>query len=59
MTTQPLPQPVEDYQVIPTAYIGFLLKPNGFFELNPANDVPPSALAHDDAHIEGCCSTAQ
>jgi primary-amine oxidase len=37
-----LPRP-EDYPVMPTAYIGFMLKPNGFFDLNPANDVPPSA----------------
>jgi primary-amine oxidase len=37
-----LPRP-EDYPVMPTAYIGFLLKPAGFFTLNPANDVPPSA----------------
>jgi primary-amine oxidase len=37
-----IPRP-EDYPVMPTAYIGFLLKPNGFFNLNPANDVPPSA----------------
>jgi primary-amine oxidase len=37
-----LPRP-EDYPVMPTAYIGFLLKPNGFFRENPANDVPPSA----------------
>ena len=28
---------------MPTAYIGFTLKPNGFFTANPANDVPPSA----------------
>jgi primary-amine oxidase len=27
---------------MPTAYIGFNLKPNGFFTANPANDVPPS-----------------
>jgi primary-amine oxidase len=27
---------------MPTAYIGFTLKPSGFFSLNPANDVPPS-----------------
>jgi len=36
-----IPRP-EDYPVMPTAYIGFLLKPNGFFQENPANDVPPS-----------------
>jgi primary-amine oxidase len=37
-----LPRP-EDYPVMPTAYIGFMLKPAGFFVENPANDVPPSA----------------
>lgn len=37
-----LPRP-EDYPVMPTAYIGFTLKPSGFFTANPANDVPPSA----------------
>lgn len=36
-----IPRP-EDYPVMPTAYIGFLLKPNGFFRWNPGNDVPPS-----------------
>ncbi len=36
-----IPRP-EDYPVMPTAYIGFLLKPQGFFACNPANDVPPS-----------------
>jgi primary-amine oxidase len=36
-----LPRP-EDYPVMPTAYIGFTLKPVGFFSANPANDVPPS-----------------
>jgi primary-amine oxidase len=36
-----IPRP-EDYPVMPTAYIGFILKPNGFFNLNPANDVAPS-----------------
>jgi primary-amine oxidase len=35
-----IPRP-EDYPVMPTSYIGFLLKPNGFFDMNPANDVPP------------------
>ena len=37
-----IPRP-EDYPVMPVAYIGFLLKPNGFFNLNPANDLPSSA----------------
>ena len=35
----------EDYPVMPAAYIGFMLKPNGFFTANPGNDVPPS-MAH-------------
>jgi primary-amine oxidase len=39
-----IPRP-EDFPVMPTAYIGFLLKPNGFFDENPANDVPTSAAA--------------
>jgi primary-amine oxidase len=49
-----LPRP-EDYPVMPTAYIGFLLKPSGFFNINPANDVPPSpakAVGRD------CCELA-
>ncbi len=37
-----VPRP-EDYPVMPTAYLGFLLKPQGFFNKNPANDVPPEA----------------
>ncbi len=35
-----IPRP-EDYPVMPAATIGFLLKPSGFFALNPANDLPP------------------
>jgi primary-amine oxidase len=46
-----IPRP-EDYPVMPTAYIGFLLKPNGFFTENPANDVPPSPKK---AEKGGCC----
>jgi primary-amine oxidase len=46
-----VPRP-EDYPVMPTAYIGFLLKPNGFFDLNPANDVPPSPKK---AEAKGSC----
>jgi primary-amine oxidase len=34
----------EDYPVMPAAYIGFMLKPNGFFMENPGNDIPPSMM---------------
>jgi len=30
-----IPRP-QDYPVMPAPHIGFLLKPNGFFDLNPA-----------------------
>lgn len=46
-----IPRP-EDYPVMPTAYIGFLLKPNGFFAQNPANDVPPSEMKK-----KSCCGS--
>jgi primary-amine oxidase len=36
-----VPRP-EDWPVMPVATIGFKLKPVGFFERNPALDVPPS-----------------
>ena len=36
-----LPRP-EDWPVMPVEYTGFLLTPFGFFERNPALDVPPS-----------------
>ncbi|MBE9180008.1 primary-amine oxidase [Oculatella sp. LEGE 06141] len=44
-----VPRP-EDWPVMPTAYIGFMLKPVSFFEQNPAMDVPPSAPKLGD-----CC----
>jgi primary-amine oxidase len=47
-----IPRP-EDYPVMPTAYIGFLLKPAGFFAVNPALDVPPSAK--QSAAMGACC----
>lgn len=36
-----IPRP-EDWPVMPVAYCGFTLKPVGFFEQNPAIDLPPS-----------------
>jgi primary-amine oxidase len=46
-----IPRP-EDYPVMPTAYIGFTLKPSGFFSANPANDIPPSPKKEDG---KSCC----
>ena len=48
-----IPRP-EDYPVMPTAYIGFLLKPLGFFDENPANDVPPSP-SKSASNGKSCC----
>lgn len=39
-----VPRP-EDWPVMPVAYSGFTLKPLGFFDQNPALDVPPSPKA--------------
>jgi primary-amine oxidase len=36
----------EDWPVMPVSYIGFMLKPVNFFDLNPSNDVPPSSSKH-------------
>jgi primary-amine oxidase len=36
---------------MPVGKIGFMLKPNGFFDRNPALDVPPPTSKH-------CCSHA-
>ena len=40
-----LPSP-EDWPVMPVACIGFTLKPSGFFDRNPALDLPPSTHCH-------------
>jgi primary-amine oxidase len=51
--TSHLPRP-EDWPIMPCDYVGFSLKPVGFFDRNPTLDVPPPA------HAEGHCSpTAQ
>ena len=44
-----VPRP-EDWPVMPTSYIGFMLKPVGFFDASPAMDVPPSAPGHKACH---------
>ena len=40
-----VPRP-EDWPVMPVTYYGFTLKPVGFFDRNPALDVPPPAHNH-------------
>ena len=40
---------LEDWPVMPVATIGFTLKPAGFFDRNPALDVPVSESHHDHA----------
>jgi primary-amine oxidase len=48
-----IPRP-EDYPVMPVAYLGFLLKPFGFFDENPANDIPPSS-SKAALNDKSCC----
>ncbi|GAA4864481.1 primary-amine oxidase [Pseudonocardia benzenivorans] len=36
----------EDWPVMPVDYTGFVLKPAGFFDRNPALDVPPTVSDH-------------
>ncbi|MFZ0216433.1 MAG: primary-amine oxidase [Candidatus Dormiibacterota bacterium] len=38
----------EDWPVMPVTQVGFMLKPSGFFDHNPAIDVPPPAACHQD-----------
>jgi primary-amine oxidase len=53
----------EDWPVMPVTRIGFMLKPSGFFDHNPANDLPAPAHAHapdtteaqDGGRHDGCC----
>jgi primary-amine oxidase len=44
-----VPRP-EDWPVMPVARIGFQLKPVGFFDRNPALDVPPSEPGEGSCH---------
>jgi primary-amine oxidase len=49
----------EDWPVMPVSYVGFMLKPVGFFDGNPALDMPRSPAAchtgdgHGDGHANG------
>jgi primary-amine oxidase len=43
-----VPRP-EDWPVMPVGYYGFTLKPAGFFDRNPALDVPPTPHKHGDS----------
>jgi primary-amine oxidase len=42
---------------MPVEYAGFMLKPNGFFEANPALDLPDDGghSALDGGAVESCC----
>ncbi|HUI02072.1 MAG TPA: primary-amine oxidase [Acidimicrobiales bacterium] len=42
-----VPRP-EDWPVMPVEYTGFMLVPQGFFDRNPALDVPPPTACHAD-----------
>jgi primary-amine oxidase len=41
---------MEDWPVMPVACTGFMLKPDGFFEGNPALDLPPSPPKKECCH---------
>jgi len=49
MGTHHVPRP-EDWPVMPVSYIGFHLKPVGFFDRSPALDVPPSHNSETCSH---------
>jgi primary-amine oxidase len=44
----------EDFPVMPVEYAGFMLKPNGFFDANPANDLPAGRDA-SSVDQRSCC----
>eukprot|EP00877_Chromochloris_zofingiensis_P005949 jgi/Chrzof1/1607/Cz10g14120.t1 len=53
----------EDYPVMPCDVIGFALKPFGFFEFNPALDVPPESTdlhsSQRQATTAGCAAVSK
>ncbi|WP_216897535.1 primary-amine oxidase [Nocardia alni] len=48
------PRP-EDWPIMPVDYAGFVLKPVGFFDRNPALDVPVTSSAHCASVESDCC----
>jgi len=40
----------EDWPVMPVARVSFVVEPVGFFDTNPALDVPPQALVQPGGH---------
>jgi len=46
----------EDWPVMPVSHIGFTLKPSGFFDGNPALDLPPSAAGGGHCHAQADAS---
>lgn len=51
----------EDWPVMPCEYIGFHLKPFGFFPTNPAMDLPPgrNAASREVLASGACCAVAK
>lgn len=41
----------EDWPIMPAAYIGFMLKPSGFFSQNPSLDVAPTPPLHGSCKV--------
>jgi primary-amine oxidase len=52
------PRP-EDWPIMPVDYAGFRLKPHGFFDENPALDVPEPRAAHGPVDGDSCCAHAE
>ena len=48
----------EDFPAMPVEYVGFALKPNGFFAENPAMDLPPGRndASRDNRGQSACCT---
>jgi primary-amine oxidase len=40
----------EDWPIMPIWKMGFMLKPNGFFDRNPTLDIPPARSSHSCHH---------